>query len=297
MSKESYYATQALSQSFLKHVLRGTTPKEDHEMSDSMVIGSVLDDLITTGNLDDYAVINEFPVAGVRTVIDELAKDETKTFNDVVDVARSVGYHSNYKDETLFNKLKDGKKYYNALKSGKILISSQDMSRVEKAANVLFTHQFTSHIFAQDLTYQHELYFKYRDHDCKALVDFALIDDKFIQPYDLKLTENSIFKFRSIARRFRYDIQGAFYTLGYSLLFPKYEVLPFKFVVINPDYNYPLIYTMSERDLDVGRYGDSAAEIKGFEDAIELYEWYEKNGYDYPRDIKLSNGDLELNLF
>lgn len=155
--------------------------------------------------------------------------------------------------------------------------------------------------------FQYPVYFRYSDLDCKALFDLLIINlkKKLIQPVDVKTMGGNTKEFPKNAMRHRYDIQSSYYTLALKMVgklnIPLYgeidisdfKILPFKFIVEStksPGF-LPLVYEISEEDMHIARFGGKKFtniqtksklipkeyEIKGFEEAIDLYKWHEMN--------------------
>jgi hypothetical protein len=101
--------------------------------------------------------------------------------------------------------------------------------------------------------------------------------------------------------KYRYDIQAAFYTDALKSAYPEYTILPFKFIVSDKYcYNPPLVYTCTEKDLEVGRTGmelASGTRIKGYQDVMENLIWHQQSGiWDYSREYFINGGEFKLDL-
>lgn len=173
------------------------------------------------------------------------------------------------------------------------------------------------------LYYQFPIYFKYLEEDCKALLDMVRIDHtaKTIQIFDLKTMYGFTRYFPSSVRRFRYDIQAAFYTeaLKQRILgtpFEKYQILPFTFIVESTSHpGIPLMFPCPDDVLRIGENGfpDSHRVIfaegfphkerqvsipipgkPGFADLILQYKWYRENGFTAHKDVVEQKGIIPI---
>lgn len=176
--------------------------------------------------------------------------------------------------------------------------------------------------------YQVILKFNIKGIPCKAMLDLVIVerneDDtiKRVYPFDLKTMSGPTLEFPKSVRARRYDFQGAWYTEGLSQHFGvSYEQIEnFQFIVESTtEPGNPLVYQMSDELLYVGRfgrprlslmdtdlfnnfekntsqYGDIILnwEIKGWEQLIDEYLWYEENGWNQDRVIAESNGVLKI---
>jgi len=220
--------------------------------------------------------------------------------------------------------VKDGEGYWTELiqSFGKQILSFDEYEIISMIAESLTNNPITYRYFNSGMKMQYPIYFTYKGVQCKVLLDLVGIDDeqKIIQPVDIKTMSGSTLQFLSSLKMRRYDIQAAFYTLALQIAFPGYKILPFKFIVETTSKNgigNPLVYTCSQELLDIGRYGRSKLyyyvrpdddllhkgynipiikEIPGFEKAIELYKWYEENGWETDKKIIESKGNLVINF-
>lgn len=215
---------------------------------------------------------------------------------------------------------------------GKKVLAADQYQTVIKIVNSLRENPRTGKYFDRnslslnkniDVYYQLPIYFKYKGKDCKALLDILLVfkDDDgnilYIQPVDLKTTGNHTIYFPSAIKSFRYDIQAAFYTEALKSKFPEAEIRPFRFIAessVVP--GKPLIYELSNSLLKIGKYGrpsinltdvrdlflddnDDAyqpikvvREIKGFDNCIDDYIYYEQQGWIEDKRVTENDGLL-----
>lgn len=184
-----------------------------------------------------------------------------------------------------------------------------------------------------DIYHQVALYFDHLDVPCKILIDILLVNHarKFIFPIDAKTLGQETVNFPIQVRARRYDFQGSFYTTGIEKAlferFPElkgYIIQPFRFVAETTmvgKQGSPLVFACTPELLAIGRQGrpelyyqafgefkavDAAesmpdvpytmviAEIKGFEQLLDDYKWYEENGWKERRKVVENGGFLEI---
>jgi hypothetical protein len=216
---------------------------------------------------------------------------------------------------------------------GKQILDAEQHNKIRDIVMSLTTNPLTAKYFDRemqsrqenmDFYYQLPIYFTYRGIECKALLDFVAVtkdkDGKIIkiEPFDLKtMSGNTIGFSRSVSSR-RYDIQGAWYTMA---LWNKFigevndgddVISPFTFIVESTtQIGNPLVYRCHPSLLEMGRNGRPPLklgdpqiiektpylvrnEIKGYEQLLEEYLWYEENGWEKERKVVENQGVLEL---
>ena len=186
----------------------------------------------------------------------------------------------------------------------------------------LKTHEFTrdyfkdnrSHIeiqFQVPILWDPSFYDDSLDGKAKSLLDIVILDHKneTVLPVDLKTTGSSVFTFESKMTKWRYYIQGAYYYDAINWRVDNhdeisdYQVLPFEFVVISrQNLNNPLVYTMTEQDLDAGRNGGELSyngrEVRGWIELMKDLKWHQENNkWNYSREIYENDGKIELDMF
>jgi hypothetical protein len=143
-----------------------------------------------------------------------------------------------------------------------------------------------------DVHDQMEIFFSYRDVECKAYLDRLIIDHstKTLIPIDLKTTGKSVFDFPKSYINFEYFRQGAFYTKAvheYRAAHPElkgYNIEPFLFIVAEMACsNSPMIYKMSTEDLAVALYAGgelkySRYPVRSIADLLDDVKWHRDAG-------------------
>jgi hypothetical protein len=137
--------------------------------------------------------------------------------------------------------------------------------------------------------------------EAKGELDYMLIDHekKVISFVDLKTSGQSIYYFKSSFRKFRYDIQAAYYYLGLAAFvnkeYPGYALGEVKYLAVDDYTPRPLIHTISSETLDKGIHGyvnPWGDRVPGINELLSLYLYYEKNGYEYPAEVQQTGSIL-----
>lgn len=258
---------------------------------------------------------------------------------EILDAVYKVNYYGNRTDEKrVAGIIKDGAQYFDDLVNsiGKVILSADEDANVTKIMTALRTNSNTAKYFDRNkqktfkkvtFHYQYPIYFEYEGIACKALLDLVIFifndagDLIKIEPIDLKTTYEDTLNFPGIAKKMRYDIQAAWYTLALKTAFrnmPNVKIAPFKFIVESTTSpGKPLVYVASKSLLEIGRKGRPAVtlvdtnftfdgespesitvvrEIKGYEQLIADYKYYLMNGFEVDRQIEESKGVLDLNF-
>lgn len=322
----SYRESPRINQSFLKDVINNVTQAK--VATDEMENGNVVDCLITTPHLFDerYVVMDIiFPEPQYKKTIDlvyENAVFDNLDFHRdlIIDSYRQVS-ENKWKDETILkNVLENGYDYWKALwstKGRKILTRSQYHHYLKIAENIMQgkTARYFQIGADEEILFQVALFFDYyldgEKFECKALLDMLRINhrDRTVQMIDIKTTSGSTKYWKVVAKRYRQDIQAAWYYEAIKFCYPDYTQLMPVFIVESIDYpGKPRDFVVSDIDLRTGKYGCSitkgflilrrdidtntpmeSEEIfkdeLGFEDALRILKQSRDNGlHDYDVD-------------
>ena len=119
--------------------------------------------------------------------------------------------------------------------------------------------------------------------------DIVIMENLVIPPnhlleIDLKTTSKYAYEFEETIKKWRYDIQRAFYKLilSTSKEFNKYTHLEPCMVVnsfLEPE--YPQLYQMGLEDMYIALEGDSDKGILGINQLLERFVYFKNNGYNY----------------
>lgn len=350
---QDYYNNLALSQSELKLLL--DDPKKFKEFKDRQaqgiqensedtkyfLLGSAVDCMLTsTDFLEEFHVssLENRPSDNVRNIINSVFSMAIQKGNDrefinfkseILEACNNFEYYPNWKDETRINKILENYQYWNdlVLSEGKKVLSAEEYLTVRNIVASIKNHKFTREYFRKagselEIVYQLPIFFNHKTLDCKALLDIVIFNhsDKTIQPIDIKTTSGRTVHFPTSFRKYRYDIQAAWYTLALeyyknnNIFYSDYKVLPFKFIVESTtDIGRPLVFTCSKEALYTGRYGieesiqtrlifpnetiangNKALKYKGFEELLDELLKLRTTDFKYSSDILEVNGDVEL---
>lgn len=337
---------------------------EEKEWTDGLLIGSAVDCILTEGKdvFDkEYQIMNLSQTGVVKDIIIKAAEyyNTAVESNDIVDsienyilqASRDLDYQRNWKEETLIKKLcvDENIRVCNDIISskGKVIVNQDQYEIIINVVNSFTTHEHTKDYFnleeaidlgSIEVYKQLPIYFTYKDVECKALIDMLIVNNTsrtFKQgsieipawsalPIDIKTTGEYTSNFGTSAKRFRYDIQGAWYTLACDHYLNDFHIMPFTFLVESTkEIGCPLVYVMSEEDLLIGKNGAKITsskiivknekdprysnvsndwlyyyEVNGYEKGIEDYKWYMyQNNWEYARKIQESEGKIFLNLY
>lgn len=211
--------------------------------------------------------------------------------------------------------------YYNCVRNtpnSVIILSRDEYESVAKAKELIFASPFAYSYFTQAKTYEelrHQvpIYFTYKGHDFKALLDGIKIDHKhnIIQPFDLKTTSKDVYKFHESYLRYGYYRQAALYEQALlskespikNLLAEGYELKDFIFIVVETrlsSVNPAIIYRTSKTERKAGLKGGkvNGEVFKGIDQLLEDYLWHqETDHWVYPREVFQNGGEISLNIF
>jgi hypothetical protein len=234
----------------------------------------------------------------------------------ILECCNTHDYNRTWKDDTKVAKVCEAWEYWEDLKKalGKTVLSVEESGVIYNVVMSLKSNEATKDYFEENTNetklFQVPLYFEYNGVNCKALLDLVIFNhhNKTIQPIDIKTIGDHCLNFPKSVRQRRYDIQAAFYTAGLQKRYPECEILPFKFIVESTiDPGTPLVFTCSEDLLHIGKVGrpelilgdgdesySVVSEIRGFEQLLDLYSYYQENGFDTDRLIKENKSELTI---
>ena len=213
--------------------------------------------------------------------------------------ASQEGYGGSWTEDRIWNSLLKLEVFYEDLwkAKGKTIISRVDYERIQHQVEMVKNHPFTSHIVKSWTSFQVPNYFSYNGIESKRLYD-AVSETGL---YDIKYTNGSVKDFNYSLRKFRYDIQAAWYSY--------HQDFPLQFLVVSHVTNEPpLLYTLSLKDLTVAYDGipknsitDEYIEdmkVPGIKQIINNYNWHLSNpDVDVDRGIYINNGRLITNAY
>lgn len=287
----SYFDVDAISQSYLKGVLYGHSEKKE---SSSMTMGSMIDMLVTQEDKfkDTYFVLSneEMPSDTIKAIIDLAFTYEDRSYERAIEELNYIGNRA-WSMEKKVEKVTSHTNYINQkiASIGKTIISHEQYTQANLLA-LKVMQQLNELKLQGDRYNQLELYqdvsHNNKDFFCKGMLDIVFIGDT-IQPIDIKYTSDN---FEKSAKRFRYDIQAAFYTKLLQLKYPNIPIEPFMFIVVGD--NQAGTYVLSEEDLYIGEWGAKAIYNTVYTGQHEWKAEYDIYGYRDAFD-KLMNPEEE----
>lgn len=248
---ETYFATDAISQSQLKLYMKGydeyqkskeealTSEKYFDEPKEHFVIGHAVD-MKLTGIPEDFAstyhisILTNKPsdteISIIMYVFDKLNQQEFSfgNYGTLMDhkvyLGEAFEYH-NYQarwglDAKLnaFNKDVMTMYWYELCKSaGKQILTMEQLALINALVYNFKNAEATRHLFDEDnnldIIYQLPLYARFGDYNIKGLVDIVVInhENKTIFFYDIKTMADSVLNFPLDYKKRKYGFQGAYY--------------------------------------------------------------------------------------
>lgn len=341
---DKYYQNPALNQSRLKLLLKGmeafknssTDTELYYEEKESFLIGSAVDCKLTSNQeeFDSHYYVSQNedkPSDSVMSIInmvfDKCPKGlrETLELNNLQDLILQAvvehKYYSNLTDQVRINKILAFSKYFDDLKfsEGKQVLSKDQSDLVNKISESFKSSPVTSDYFKSSRTkkvfYQQPIYFVHKGVKCKALLDIFIMEIDStgkctsVEVIDIKTMSGSVGNFPSSFKKYRYDIQAAWYMLAVQNFIKKeysfdIKIKPFKFLVESTTYtNGPVVFELTDKALNIGANGRKQLmangilvkpEVLGYEQLIDDYIYYERQGWKQDRLLDVNNGVLKL---
>lgn len=304
---QAYRAAQALSQSELKRIEHGlahykTLQAQPAPQTESMLIGSLVDTMLL-GQMDDegnlFHIINDgkLPSESIQQLVQAVsnrAGDGVEELIDCEDLVAEIvlgsSWQTNWKDETRIAKvLEQGAEYFHELMraKGKTIVTHEQYLRASSTVGGLLGNPITRRLFDRNLlerqkdastTYQLPLEFEWEGIRCKALLDMLTVrKSNGLDGYvicDLKTTSGLTNKFPEAVRKYRYDLQMAFYRLAVTKTFgvdPR-DVTCQLVVESTTEPGSPRIYTCSQAFMQ-----DAETSMVGL---LREWKWYQENQFN-----------------
>lgn len=321
--------------------------------NEQFIIGSAVDCILTgeEGEFDRQYYVSqiekkpsEVEMSIIQKAFDNIIENNSNSVENIIDlgnykdaVESSIEEHNwqpNWKIDTKINKIVDiGSIYFEDLKAGygKQLLTTFEKSLIDDIVNSLVNNPRTSKFFNREalskdeqvtVYYQLPVYFNYKDIECKALIDMLVVvknkSGKIIsvQLFDLKTMNGNTLHFISSLKKYRYDIQLAFYQeailessrslFNLSRLQLSKVLQPFTFIVESNTFpGQPLIFEADKQLSIIGKYGKADIiskegeilkhGVKGFRESVDTYIYQTKNEWREEQIITDNDGKFKLN--
>lgn len=242
----------------------------------------------------------------------------TRSFEDISkDAYVESGFKIKY--EAVISKFvgSDAEIYYNEMRlvksKGLTVVTAEDVSNAEKIVEELRNNPVTKDVVNLVSSPRYSVYnqlqvenYEIDGHVFKSMMDKLIVDHEkqTIQVYDLKCTwsvENFLEEYylyrRAYIQAYLYNIAAAAFRDTQDEL-EGYEVLAPRFVVCDStNYYNPLIYTLSEQDLQNAYNGftHKNREYKGVGTIIADLKWaLENNVWNISRENSIANGLVNI---
>lgn len=285
MTEEQYRKHPAISQSFLKQVL-----KNDFTPPERTNVGNLVDSELYMGNRSKFFIGKSIP----KKILDALKKSYIKNEVDpkhFLYEIRKSNYQNNWKDDTHIENMNEHLDTFIKIieNPDKILVTLEEWNKSEE---IVFGIQ-NDPIWIENKggIYQAPLFGKFAEIEIKGLLDQLDLDTFFIK--DLKITEAKLSDWEKyVAKVLMYPFQMSFYQ---ELVLQNYHAnFNCAWLVYSTVEKRMAKFVTSENDLNVGRYGNKY--VKGWEQALEIYKTC-KDKKDYFYEFYKNNGTIETKIY
>lgn len=314
MSELPYRKMPGLNQSLLKKGLIGPAlinEQEEEEERKHFVLGQYVEDLLFSADISRYITFT-FPskttnVGKLCWAIYQyfLSHERWPTSNEAnilytdLGIKRPAFVDLLSECETILRPLKNVLTIDSHIVSEDIVeqakIACKKVKEDVLTSKALSTTDSTQSFIKVPLTWLHD------DEEqtlCKGELDLVRVnhEKRVIRIIDIKTIGDIVYLFDKNFWKYRYDFQLSFYNFGlsrskwYKDNFDGYTILPPMILAVDFKTPAPLFFQLKKETLELGENGgmtDRGYEVKGWREAIELYKFYNKHGYRYPKEVIL----------
>lgn len=288
----SYSLLSGISKSG-SHAMYGK--RQDISELDSIIIGSLVDSMLTDGGLPANLIIVDRKPTGkpleiiknlsIRTDLVDKELLSSKNISIIEEELNNLEY---YKDSSLnirLSKLRRYKKYAKVLENPTDMVASS-YHVMEAKTLVSYIELRYAHLFEENTIMQVKLIGEYKGCKLKCMLDFVIIDhvNKIVKPYDLKTGIGPHYNF------FEKGFLGWNYYLQASLyrhileqkvkeLYPGYTVDVFRFLYCGRKDKLPIVFTTSDKWHKAGFTGFKyqGVEYPGIDELLDDFLYYEEH--------------------
>lgn len=285
LSQLEYYINyRGVSQSMLK----GMFDIRKKGTSLPMLYGSYVDCLLTTPNLvDDLFIVTDlnFPSATIQNIFQDAVGEFEDNIPLLLEKARELNYHSNFKDDALIKKLRTHKEYYDIMqtKQNKNVITKDIQESALMLSTVVKSAPNTHHLFVEapntEVYFQKAMYYKLNEIECKGLADEIIIDHnkEVITIVDFKFTTMPIKQWGHMAESYDYPMQFSFYKEGVLQTFTDYSgyKIECKWVVMHENATAPWLIQCDDHLLYKFKFGfrdTNGKRVYGWKELLDIYK-------------------------
>lgn len=278
VSEETYRQDPALSYSTLARYERegfnNLSKLFDKISTPSLTFGSIVDTIITGGKdeFDEKFLVADIP--NISDTIIQIVKEIFKNYSDncdslneifddvIISIANQFNYQPNWRPETRAKAIKEkGAEYYNLLfiADNRTIIDSLTFNEAKLAVKALRESESTKFYFDEDdsnIKRYYQLKFKANlegiDYRCMADCLITDYENKTIIPVDLKTSGHPEWEFYKSFITWNYQCQARLYwriirdNLDKDSYFKDFELLDYRFVVVNKNTLTPLVWEFSQ---------------------------------------------------
>lgn len=299
-----------------KALLQKVTSENEGMKHGSVVDVLLVDNIINTNLFEkEYVVYDDIkPTATLGKLCDIILENYIKvpSKETVQEIIKNNNFWSSTKDQLKIDKEFDKDEFWEYLKikfetKDKIIVPKDDYNKALNNVNTLLTHEYSKDLFYNNFEniYQFKINFKYKNFNFRGILDKLTIDHKSKRVYmeDIKTGTPKNLEFLDSFIKYRYYLQECVYTLAFEhiceqLNLKDYKLMPFKFIYISKNEQFPLIYEVSEKWHNAALNGFLLAgkyKYRGLDQLLDdiYYHWKNKE-FELPREVIESNGILIL---
>lgn len=295
-----YREHPGINQSYLKTFLNPYKKARDSSSFHKFTKGNLLDVLVTMEeSFEDYFYISQMtskPSDAIMEIIDYIhdnfnaPEGELTPLLDITDFileAADKFFYGWKKDKSkrqwtkpvLINKVAiQGQEYWFELlqAGGREVVTPDEVELAKTLKNTLYTHPLTTELFKQDLEFQKDIYFDLAFDDelkieGKGLLDICHVTDTTARVIDIKATDVSPWEVEMIIKKFRYDIQVAFYSEGLKKVYPNKTILPPRIIFCHNNFPETIsIVELSTEDYEIALIGSKYNTINLKEGCLQV---------------------------
>lgn len=326
MPEEQYHAYRAYSYSMIARYARQgfrsiPTLHSPINTTPEMQFGSLVDSLLTRGKAETakhyHVATIPLPQPAEKQVIEALVSVTNAPYDAIPEetittTMEDCAYYPRYKTATKLGNLREASWYYEILRSGKTIVSTEDYEDALVMCSTLQNDSYLKTLFGtkstDDVEYLYQTQFvtkmkiekragEYETALVKIMPDLLKVDhiQKTIQPVDLKTSGMPAYDFPEHFVKMRYDIQASLYTdvldvvIRNSKDFADYTILPYLFTDISRVDKVPVTYTYdprSEEQINGLNVGNGRYTYKGWRKLLGEILVYEESKASVPYYIK-----------
>jgi len=266
--------------------------KVDISDLDGIVIGALVDSIITDGkDPDNLVIIDKKPTGKPLDILKALSKRpdlkdpyllSKQNADLILEELDIFEYYKSSNYQTRLQKLKNYNKYAKALSNPNAFIVSDYQYNEAVTISERIKLRY-GHLFNEDTLTQLKITGTVNGVELKCMLDFIVVDhkNKILYPYDLKTGINPHYRFFEEGfLGFNYYLQASLYRhiLEQNVLYSGYEVDNFKFLYCGRSDKLPIIYEVTDKFHQAGFDGFKykGLEFRGLNELIEEFEYYKE---------------------